>query len=218
LDTSRPPDSIAARHAITAAELRRDWLQAALPKLAAHHRKAGAREQYAAWLPRHQQAKASRDLLAARLRAVCEPFLEQMVPLLHEIAAVDAELDRVNASKPVDGGVKSLRSVELEARNIDGFGVNCVSLLRDWKLPAFNAPGRLLWPPPTPPIDVLQIVPAALLRHPGANWHEELKQRDDARQQEAKRMADYYRNQTLEREQRDNAEARAARERRRQPA
>jgi hypothetical protein len=116
-DTARPP-AFAAHEAVAAAELRRDWLQVALGKLAAHHRKVGARERYTAWLPKHEQAKSKRDLLAARLRAVYEPFVEQIVPLLHEIAAVDAELDRVNTSKPVDGGVKSLRSVEMEARKL----------------------------------------------------------------------------------------------------
>jgi len=213
VDVSRPPD-FAAQTAIAAAQLRCDWLQAALPKLAAHHRKVGAREQYAAWLPRHQQTKANRDLLAARLRAVYEPFVAQMVPLLLEIAAVDAEIDRVNSAKPVDGGVKSLRSVELEARNISGFGANGISLLSDWKLPAFDQPGRLLWPPPTPPIDVLQVVPAALLTHPGADWAAHQKDAKAQADAEAKRVADYYRRQTREREERDNADARAAQARR----
>ena len=211
LDTSRPPD-FAAHEAVAAAELQRDWLQAALPKLAAQHRKLAAREQYAAWLPKHQQAKADRDLLVARLRAVYEPFVEQMVPLLHEIAAVDAEIDRVNSTKPVDGGVKSLRSVELEARNIDGFGSNGISLVRDLKLPAFNAPGRLLWPPPAPPIDFQQMVPAALQTHPGDNWAAHQQQAKQQAEVEAKRVKDYYANQQREREERDNAAVRARRQ------
>ena len=183
IDTARPP-AFAAHEAVAAAELRRDWLLAAQPKLAAHHRKIAARERYAAWLPKHERAKANRDLLAARLRAVYEPFVEQMVPLLQEIAALDAELDRVNAGKPVDGGVRSLRSVELEARNVDGFGMNGISLVRDLKLPAFNAPGRLLWPPPAPLIDVRQIVPPALLTHHWAAHQQEAKAQAEA---EAKR-------------------------------
>ena len=74
-------------------------------------------------MPKHEQAKAKRDQLAERLRALYQPFVEQIVPLLHEIKEVDAEVDRANASKLVDGGPRSLRSVELEARNIDGFGM-----------------------------------------------------------------------------------------------
>jgi len=82
------------------------------------------------------------------------------------------------------------------------------------KLPTFNQPNTWAWPPPPPPIDVLQVIPAAMLRHPGDNWaahQQEGKAQADA---EAKRVANYYRNQQREREERDNAAARAEQARR----
>jgi len=50
--------------------------------------------------------------------------------------------------------------------------------------------------------------------HPGANWAAHQKDAKAQADAEAKRVADYYRRQTREREEMDNAEARAAQARR----
>jgi hypothetical protein len=57
-----------------------------------------------------------------------------------------------------------------------------------------------------------------MLRHPGDNWAAHQQEAKVQAAAEAKRVADYYRNQQREREERENAEARAAQERRRQAA
>ena len=113
-----------------------------------------------------------------------------------------------------NGDGRNLPSVECAARQVNGVGPNGVlSLMTELRMPRFSAPGWA-WPPPPPPIDVLQVIPAAMLRHPGDNWaahQQEGKARADA---EAKRVANYYRNQQREREERDNAAARAEQARR----
>ena len=53
-----------------------------------------------------------------------------------------------------------------------------------------------------------------MLTHPGDNWAAHQKEAKAQADAEAKRVANYYRNQTREREERDNAEARAAQARR----
>jgi hypothetical protein len=60
------------------------------------------------------------------------------------------------------------------------------------------------------------VVPAALLTHPGDGWAAHQQEAKLAAEAEAKRVKDYYANQQREREERDNAEAKAAQERRRQ--
>jgi hypothetical protein len=156
LDPTAVIDVEKASVAATAANLIADRLKAALPKLHTHHQQIVALEAFAAWLPRHKRVKARRDALAVKMRELYTQFVEGFVPLLMEIEQADAEVQQVNASKPIEGGPPSLRSVELEARGLDGFGPNGLSIVRDLKLPAWDV--GLLWPPYRP-IDLAMITP-----------------------------------------------------------
>ena len=80
-------------------------------------------------------------------------------------------------------------------------------LLSKVKLPDLS--GQSLWPPPAPPVLPEQVMP--ILPHPGRNWWQANEQRDRQRHAEAQRVASYYAQQAKEREHRDNAQARAAR-------
>jgi hypothetical protein len=223
LDTSRPPDPIAARDAIASAEFRRDWLKSASGKLQARQRQRANQETYDDWVDTFEPIKPRHATAAANLATVYQEFESKLVVALTEAKAVDAEVHRVMAKKPyllpqTNGDGRNLPSVECAARGVNGVGPNgALSLMTELKLPRFSAPG-CSWPPPPPVMDVGSVVPPGMLLHPGANWHEALKERDTARQQEAKRVANYYRQREREKADIENARTRAEKERRRQAA
>jgi hypothetical protein len=203
-------DPQAARQQRDECEFRLERLKASLPPLQQRYSEQRLMERKAAWRKDLAQVKGKRDATADKLQAIYE-LTEQLIPVLQEANEVDQEVARINRTAP-NGEHDRLLTVECAARHVNG--VPAEFSLMNIKLPAFHKVGQLLWPPPTPPIDVRQIVPAKLMTHPGDHWAEAMKVRDEERQQEAKRVADYYRNQTREREDRDNAEARAKQARR----
>jgi hypothetical protein len=71
-----------------------------------------------------------------------------------------------------------LREVELVARNLEGFTRDRPSITNELKLPDWDQPAKLAWPPPQTPLAVLAVQVAAAVDHPGANWW----QRRDERQ------------------------------------
>src|SRR6476659_6344566 len=75
-------DPRAAHEAVVAAELTRDRLRAALPRLRSKHQQTLAAEQYAAWLPRYEEAQAEQAALAQELAELYEPFVAQIPNLL----------------------------------------------------------------------------------------------------------------------------------------
>jgi hypothetical protein len=70
--------------------------------------------------------------------------------------------------------------------------------------------GQSLWPPPQPQILPQDIMP--IPAHPGRDWWRATQQRDAERYRESRRVADYYADQQRVREEREAAEARAARD------
>jgi hypothetical protein len=208
------PAAARARRDDCAFQLER--LKAALAPLQARYAQLRQAERRAQWRVDYARIEAERDAAATSLKNIYGEFTTKLIDALLAAKAIDEDIARINSTAP-NGEPDRLLTTECCARGV-GVGPNAaLSLLTELKLPRFSAPGWL-WPPPTPPIDVRQIVPAGMFSHPGANWHEELQQRDARRQQEAERMAAYYRDQQRQREERDTAEARAAQERRRQPA
>jgi len=79
LDMLASPDADNARQAMQAAEFARDRLQAALPRLQDRHCEVVAAEEFALWLPRHEAVKARRDALAAELRDLYVPFIDEAI-------------------------------------------------------------------------------------------------------------------------------------------
>jgi hypothetical protein len=189
-------------------------LKAALPPLQQRYSQVRLAERRTEWREQFAQVKAKRDATAEKLQAIYE-LTEQLIEVLQEGQQVDQEVEIVNSTAP-NGEPDRLLTTECAARGVNGVGPNgALSLMTDLKLPRWNAPG-LAWPPPEPAIDFQRIVPPNMLTHPGDNWaahQQEAKAQADA---EAKRVAEFYRRQTREREERDNAEAKAAQERRRQ--
>jgi hypothetical protein len=223
LDTSRPPDPMAARDAIAYAQFKHDWLKSASGKLQARQRQRTDQETYDDWVDTFETIKPRHTTAVANLAAVYQEFESKLVAALTEAKAVDAEVHRVMTKKPyllpqTNGDGRNLPSVECAARGVNGVGPNgALSLMTELKLPRFSAPGWA-WPPPAPVLTAEMVIPPAMLRHPGDNWAAHQNEAQAQADAEAKRVSDYYRNQTREREQRDNAQAKAAQERRRQAA
>ena len=171
-----------------------------------------AAERRAQWREQYAEVKAKRDATAEKLQAHYELAL-QLIEVLEEAKQIDEQVEAINRGAP-NGEHDRLLSVECAARGVNAVGPNAaLSLLTELKLPRWSAPGWA-WPPPTPPIDVRQIMPVKLMTHPGPDWHQALQERDAERRQEAKRLAGYYARQEREKEDMDNAAARAEQARR----
>ena len=83
------------------------------------------------------------------LRLVSEP-----TDLFTRQKACDEKVSRINGSAPA--GVKlRLREVELVARNLEGFTRDMPSITKELRLPDWEQPNRLAWPPPQTPLGVL---------------------------------------------------------------
>ena len=120
------------------------------------------------------------------------------IEVLEQAKEIDKDIARINSTAP-NGEHDRLLTVECAARGV-AVGPNAaLSLLTELKLPHWSSAGYS-WPPPVPLILPEQVIPAAMLQHPGANWAEELKRRDAERLQESKRVADYHRRQQREKE------------------
>jgi hypothetical protein len=192
---------------------RLERLRAALPPLQARHTELRTAERRADWRKQYATVKAKRDAAASNLKDIYTEFTEKLIDALIEAKAVDQEVAKINSTAPA-GEHDRLLTVECAARQVNG--IDDSFSLMNLKLPSFQQPNTWAWPPPVPVILPEMVVPAAMLRHPGANWPQALKQRDAERQQEAARVANYYRQQQKDSEDLANARAREEQARRRQ--
>ena len=92
-----------------------------------------------------------------KLRAIYTEFQDKLVKALTEAKQVDAEVRRVANAKPhhlpqANGDGRNLPSVECAARGITGLSPDFS--LMTMKLPAFDAPNQLAWPPYEVPLAV----------------------------------------------------------------
>jgi hypothetical protein len=155
LDPTTVVDTQAASVAIMTAELTRDRLQAALPRLQHRLTKIEAQERYDRWLVYYEAVKAKRDAAAAELHVLYAPFVVKMMDLLLQIEQIDAEVRRLANAKPYDadaanGDGRNLRPVEAEARGVEGFRQDQASIMRDLKLPHWAVDAGFAWPPHRP--------------------------------------------------------------------
>jgi hypothetical protein len=208
---------------VATAELRRDRLNAALPKLREAHQQAGERDYALAWWADFEATQGELNALAAELAKVYPDCVQRLVGILERIPAMNARVDRVNLRAP--GGVGDrLESVEQLARGVSGFGPNgLLSLTTELKLPKFTFGDdgdryQYAWPPPQPSLAAQM---AGLIAAPqggvyGPDWHEKIKERDRQIVAEAERAAAESEARQREREKREKAEIEALRESERQ--
>jgi len=206
---------------LASAELRRDRMRAALPKLREQLEVSRAREYEAAWLEDFKRVEGEVDALAAELTEAYTQTVARLTDILERIPALDAQVAHVNSHAPP--GVRDrLLGVERTARDVDGFGPNGLAELRtELKLPKFKSDGdryQFAWPPPQPPL-AAQMARAGGLAVSGVwgpDWHEKIKERDRQIVAEIERAAAESEAREREREKRAKAEIEALKERDRQ--
>lgn len=142
LDLANSPDPTA----LLRAELSRDRLRAALPRLQRLLAEAEDREAAERWDAKYRRVE-SMVKEAARKFARYPQLLGELIELMTSTAEVDREVDQVNASAPA-GELRRLYGVELSARNLNNFTADQPPIGRELKLPDWQHSGQLLWPLP----------------------------------------------------------------------
>ena len=180
LDPAVVVDTQAVSAAIVAAELRRDRLNAALPRLQTRCAKVDAAERYARWILDYDKVRGQRDALAAELQALYAPLVVKLVSLLERIESIEDAVKSINASKPMEaeaanGDGRWLDPVETVARG--GGRLNETLIARDLRLPHWDAADGLAWPPYRPMLPFqLSELEAQRVRQ----QHDEVRQRAQA--------------------------------------
>ena len=95
LDPAVVVDTAKVGAAVVTAELTRDRLQAALPRLQQRHKEVQAKEYAERWHEDFGQVEAKRDALVEELR-VYPAMVAKLVDILSRIPAIDAEVSRIN--------------------------------------------------------------------------------------------------------------------------
>jgi hypothetical protein len=191
LDPLASPDAKAARETLKAADFACERLQALLPRLKQRYQQVANQECYDRWAAEFDQLGPRYDAAVANLKSVYEEFESKLVAAVTEAQAVDAEVHRLANNKPyhlpqTNGDGRGLPKVELAARGLSGVAPG-YSLITDFKLPKFNSANELAWPPPQPNMAVeMAMHVAAITRHPGADWHKELEERNRALAEESR--------------------------------
>ena len=214
LDPALSPDPIKARQSMEEAAFAAERLRNLLPRLQAKQHKLSDAEEYRTWALTFEAVKPKHAAAAAKLRDVYQQSAGQLLEALVAAQQVDVEVQAVANAKPWDnphcnGDGKNLPTVECTARGLTSVAAD--SSLMTMKIPVFSEPNKLAWPPPQTPIGVAVAASMAVPRGPSADWHRDLAERDAARHAEAQRVANFYAKVAQQKEERDNAAARAAR-------
>jgi hypothetical protein len=135
LDPTTTIDAAKVAAAITTAELTRDRLRAALPRLETRYRETVEAEALAAW-------RAEADELKPRGVALLDGFAEfypemakRIANHLDDMRAFDKQVDDLNRRRP--NGVPALSR-------------STPALAKDLRIPSPYTTGELWWPPPAP--------------------------------------------------------------------
>jgi hypothetical protein len=208
LDLVQCADPHQARDRIAAAELAGDRLQSALPKLRDKLSATLAGESHERWLADYRRVGQKRDETAALFKTYPE-HAEAIVHMFAAAAEVDREVSRINGDAP-DGEHRRLRSVELEARNLDRFTRDNPSLASTVELPDWDNSGKKLWPRSSSGSFAAMAVASMTVPHPGVDWStaEVREKRRKEIEKEQQRIGEFYQEQTAAQEERLNAEER----------
>lgn len=195
------------------AELGRDRLRAALPRLRQLLGEAQAREYAERWDARYRRVRTMVEEAAETLRRY-PALVAELIGLLKLAAEVDNEVSAVNSAAP-DDERRRLAGVELTARGLEAFSTAQPSLAKTVQLPDFDNSSVLLWPDRSSSaqaaIAFAESMAAASDRgNVGPHWDDpDYSARLDAqRQTEREAIARYLAQTTAQQEARINDEAR----------
>jgi hypothetical protein len=130
---------------VTAAELTRDRLQAALPRLRERLKQVREQEDLAAWKADAEKLEVRRIAKMTEFADFYPPMYERIVDHLYSMRALDREIDDLNRRRP-NGSVRAL-------------DYSTPAFTGDLKIPDPYKKDRPLWPPPQPNL-ALQMIAA----------------------------------------------------------
>jgi hypothetical protein len=193
LDPALSPDPKAARAMWEDAEFNAQRLRTLLRRIQLRYQQVVGQEQYDAWAKTFDAVKPIHAAAAAKLRAVYLEFAPRLVEALAETQAADIEVHGVMAAKPyrlrqTDNDGRALSTVELAARGLTDVAAD-FSIMK-MKMPAFDTPNQLAWPPHQPMFDPALFAPVIIgdRRSFTMNWWEVRQQQQDREAQaQAKR-------------------------------
>ena len=128
------------------AELKRDRLKGALPRLEERYHALRDAEELGVWRLRYHAVKSDAYAVAKEFNEQIPQLFNTIVELYERMAEVDRSINAVNSTAP-DSAHERLLSTELIARNIQGFG-GSRSIVATTVLPDLKDPNRAMWPPP----------------------------------------------------------------------
>jgi hypothetical protein len=147
LDPGVVVDTAKVGAAVATAELTRDRLQAALPRLRARYTEVRKQEDIAAWKAEAEKLATRRDELRVEfMRILPAELIKQIAEHLTAMRKFDKEIDALNYRRPDDQSVRSLHYATPE-------------LARELRIPNMEKPGTFLWPPPTVSPELLAAIP-----------------------------------------------------------
>ena len=194
LDPVCSPDAAKAQATAELAVLICKRLRHLLPRLQQKHQALVSQQRRARWNEAADLMQTNRDFLAAEFAECVPQWTAKLLELFQRVLVMAAEIENLNGLAPSS-----------ESRRLEGIGHQ--HLLANTKL--LNLAGEALWPPPQAPIlpqDVMPILPG-----PGPDWHQTLLDRDREQYAESQRVSAFYAKQARDREDAENAAARAAR-------
>ena len=207
LDPATVIDAAKVGASVATAELTRDRLRAALPRLQEQLKQAREREYAECWLNDYAALKARRDTVAQQLRERYPQLVEELVTLMASIAATDQEVDRINVAAPY-GDYPRLRGVELTARGLDRLLQPDISITQELRLPNFTrgvGEPLLAYPPPQPTLAETIVFPASWFIP--VDPQGEAEERERRVREDNDRMKEFYQKQQGEHEKREAAKA-----------
>jgi hypothetical protein len=144
LDPLSTTDSASAHSAVVIAELHRDRLRVARPRLEQRLAAAVAEESALRWDAHYRRLAAKVEEAAVRV-ARYPTLAAEIVELVQLAAAVDKEVGDLHI-RAASGEHRRLPQVELLARNLPGFSISQPSIAQGLRLPDWEASEQTLWP------------------------------------------------------------------------
>ena len=172
------------------AELKRDRLKGALPRLEARYHALKEAEDLGVWRLKYFAVKNDAYAIAKQFNEQIPQLFGAIADLFQRMAEVDKSINALNSTAP-PAAHERLLSTELTARNIQGFG-GSKSVVATTVLPDLKDPNRAIWPPPQPNMaaSMAQAFMPAFDKRFSARWHEAATEEDQRRRQiQADRVA-----------------------------
>jgi hypothetical protein len=208
IDLVQNPDPREAHERVVVAELIRDRLHAAIPRLRDRLSAALRKEAHERWLSDFSRVRQALSDAASLFRDYRQ-HAEAIVRMFALAEQVDKEVSRINGTAP-GGEHRRLRFVELEARDLEHFSRDNPSLASTVELRDWDNSGKTLWPRSSSGSFAAMAVSGMTVLHPGVDWStaEVREQRRKESEREQRCIAEHYATMTQEQEDRLNCEER----------